>query len=92
MVRYPVVHLGQTPQALTTTTPTSSFLTNPRSVIDSQIASMEDVVAQKLKDANFKNMLIGGGIGLLVGLILYPIGQSLMGYTAVKDSYLEPEE
>jgi len=84
MITYPIIQLSQAQQPLATTPPVSSFVTNPRGVIDSQIASMEDVVIAKLRDANFKNMLIGGGIGLLAGLLLYPLGQSLMGYTAVK--------
>lgn len=84
MIVYPVISLGQAQQPLATTPPFSSFMTNPKGVIDSQIASVEDVVAAKLKDANFKNMLIGGGIGLLAGLLLYPLGQSLMGYTTIK--------
>lgn len=83
-MRYPVIGLGQTVQPLQTTPPVSSFMTNPKGVFDSQIANVENVVAQKLKDESFKNMLIGGGIGLLAGLILYPLGQSLMGYTAIK--------
>lgn len=84
MLVYPVISLGQEQQPLATTTPVSSFLTNPRSVIDAQISAVEDVVVTKLKDENFKNMLIGGGIGLLAGLLLYPLGQSLFGYTVVK--------
>lgn len=75
---YPVVQLGQTSQALPTTPAVSSFMTNPRGVVDSQIATVEDVVAAKLKDANFRTMLIGGGIGLVAGLLLYPLGQSLI--------------
>jgi hypothetical protein len=92
MMTYPIVQLGQTPQALTTTPPVSSFLTNPKGVFDAQIATVEDVVAQKLKDANFRNMLIGGGIGLLAGLLIYPLGQSLMGYTVIKKSNLGPQD
>lgn len=92
MVVYPVIWLGQTQQALTTTPPISSFLTNPRGVLDAQIANVEDVVATKLKDSNFKSAVIGGGIGLLAGLLLYPLGQYLMGYTPVKKSNLGPQD
>lgn len=84
MMVYPVISLGQAQQPLATTPPFSSFMTNPKGVIDSQIVAVEDVVITKLKDENFKNMLIGGGVGLLAGLLLYPLGQSLFGYTAVK--------
>jgi hypothetical protein len=92
MITYPIVQLGQTPQALTTSPPISSFLTNPKGVFDSQIATVEDVVTTKLKDANFRSMLIGGGVGLLAGLLLYPLGQSLMGYRAVKTSETPPQD
>lgn len=86
MITYPVISLGQISQPISQPLQPgpSSFLTNPKAAIDAKIAEAEDVVAAKLKDTNFRNMLIGGGIGLLAGLLLYPLGQSLMGYTAVK--------
>jgi len=92
MITYPIIQLSQAQQPLATTPPVSSFLTNPKAAIDSKIAVAEDVVIAKLKDANFRNMLIGGGIGLLAGLLLYPLGQSLMGYTVVKKSDLGPQD
>jgi len=84
---YPIIRLGQAQpisQPLQTSAP-SSFLTNPKGAIDAQIASIENTFAEKMKDQNFKSMLIGGGIGFL-------IGQSLMGYTAVKTSNMPPQD
>lgn len=92
---YPIVRLGQAVQPISRPLQTpgpSSFLTNPQGAIDAQIAAVENTVAEKLKDQNFKSMLIGGGIGFLVGLIAYPIGQSLFGYTAVKTSNMPPQD
>jgi hypothetical protein len=92
---YPVVRLGQTTQPISQplqTSAPSSFLTNPKAAIDAQIATVENTVAEKLKDQNFKSMLIGGGVGLVIGLILFPIGQSLMGYSAIKKSDLPPQD
>lgn len=92
---YPIIRLGQTTQPISQplqTSAPSSFLTNPKAAFDAQIASIENSFAEKLKDQNFKSMLIGGGIGFLVGLIVFPIGQSLLGYTAVKKSETPPQD
>ena len=92
---YPIIRLGQTVQPISQplqTSGPSSFLTNPKGAIDAQIASIENTFAEKMKDQNFKSMLIGGGIGFLVGLIAFPIGPSLMGYTAVKTSNMPPQD
>jgi hypothetical protein len=69
-----------------------SILTNPQGAVSSGIANIEDYIAQKLKDQTVKSMLIGGSFGLILGLVLYPIGQSLMGYTTVKKSDLPPQD
>lgn len=92
MITYPIISLGQAQQPLATTPPVSSFMTNPRGVIDSQIANIEDTIAQKLKDQTVRSLLIGGSFGLIIGLVLCPIGQSLMGYTVVKKSDLGPQD
>lgn len=94
MVVYPVIRLGQAQPVsapLQTSAP-SSFLTNPQGMVSSGIAKVEDVIAAKLKDQNFKTMLIAGGVGLLAGLVLFPLGQSLLGYSVVKKSDLPPQD
>jgi len=91
---YPIIRLGQALQPISQPLQPAqpSILTNPQGAVSSGIAKIEDVITQKLKDQNFKSMLIGGGIGFLVGLLAFPIGQSLMGYTAVKTSNLPPQD
>lgn len=69
-----------------------SILTNPQGAVSSGIASVEDYIAQKLKDQTVRSLLIGGSFGLIVGLVLYPIGQSLFGYTVVKKSDMPPQD
>jgi hypothetical protein len=91
---YPVIRLGQAAQPISQPLQTAqpSLLTNPKGAFDATIANIEDTVTQKLKDQNFKSMLIGGGIGFLIGLIAFPIGQSLMGYTTIKTSNMPPQD
>lgn len=91
---YPIRRLGQMIQPISQPLQPAqpSILTNPQGAVSSGIANIEDYIAQKLKDQNFKSMLIGGGIGLLAGLILFPIGQSLFGYTVTKKSDLPPQD
>lgn len=91
---YPVMRLGQAAQPVSQPLQTAqpSLISNPQGAVSSGIANVEDYITQKLKDQTVRSLLIGGSFGLIIGLVLYPIGQSLMGYTPVKMSDLPPQD
>lgn len=47
----------------------SSFVTAPQQAVNAEIATIQEAVVTKLRDENFRNMLIAGAVGFAAGFV-----------------------